>query len=50
MGGEKRKLGLAPASFMKIAFNILTKNAKDMDFDVTLEASHHGPYLRKMVI
>lgn len=46
-GGKERKLCIAPASLLKKMFVNLKKNAEWTDFEVTLEATHHGPYLEK---
>ncbi len=46
-GGRSRQLCIAPASFMKEAFRCLNSNASSTGFEVTLEATHHGPYLSK---
>src|SRR3989338_4586667 len=46
-GGFKNKLCKAPASLLKEMFLNLSKNAVGKDFEVTLEATHHGPYLEK---
>lgn len=46
-GGKERKLCIAPASLLKQMFVNLKKNAEGTDFEVTLEATHHGPSLEK---
>ena len=47
LGGEKKQLCIAPAQIMKKAHLILSEKAKDLDYDVTLEVTHHGPLLLK---
>ncbi|MEA2037194.1 MAG: D-aminoacyl-tRNA deacylase [Nanoarchaeota archaeon] len=46
-GGEDRKLGIAPASYLKEVFLILNKENTLEGFEVTMECTHHGPYLEK---
>src|SRR3989338_422506 len=46
-GGKEKKLCIAPASLLKQMFFNLKKNAKGTEFEVTLEATHHGPSLNK---
>lgn len=54
VGGRVRELNWAMPSFMKSAVRFLEKNKlKDFklkDFEVELEATHHGPYLEKPVM
>ena len=49
VGGKERELGWSMPSFMKTALNYLEKN-KLKDFEVTMEVTHHGPYLAKPVM
>ena len=46
-GGIDRKLCIAPALLLKHAFLELSKRANGMPFEVTLECTHHGPFLEK---
>mgnify|MGYP001601777013 CR=1 FL=1 len=46
LGGQKKKLVPAPASLMKDLFLALKRRHKG---DVTIEATHHGPFLKKPV-
>jgi len=46
-GGFDRKLCVAPALLLKEAFVLLNKLGKDMHHEITLECTHHGPYLEK---
>jgi len=45
-GGEENKLVPAMPSHMKSALNKL-KELNDINFEVSMEATHHGPYLEK---
>ncbi|MBI2663937.1 hypothetical protein HYX10_01190 [Candidatus Woesearchaeota archaeon] len=46
-GGKDRTLIPAPAALMKECFTLLRQKAEGMDYEVILEATHHGPYLEK---
>lgn len=46
-GGLKNTLCLAPGKFLKEMFIILNKISLLPDFDVVMECTHHGPYLKK---
>ena len=49
-GGESRKLGKSSAIFQKQLFENLKKNADEhglKDYDITMEATHHGPLIDK---
>ncbi len=46
-GGINKKLCIAPAVLLKRAFLELNKLGKDLHHEVTLEVTHHGPYLEK---
>lgn len=46
LGGKKNELNVSMPSFMKIALNELSKN-KLKDFEIEIEATHHGPYFKK---
>jgi len=45
-GGEKKKLCIAPACYLKEAMKKLNE-LNDIGFDICQEATHHGPYLEK---
>lgn len=49
-GGKEKALCIAPAVYLKNILNELSKNAKGSDFDVTMESTHHGPFLEKPVL
>jgi len=46
-GGEEKQLNKVSAYLLKIAFQELTEQAKNSNYQVTLEATHHGPFLQK---
>ena len=48
-GGKSGKICLTSALFLKQTFEILNKNVKesDLDYQVTLECTHHGPLIEK---
>jgi len=46
-GGRGRTLVPAAASLMKTYFKLLYQNAEKLDYEVIVEATHHGPYLNK---
>ncbi len=49
-GGKKGKISMASALFNKILFENLIKNHKEHDlkeYKVSLEATHHGPLIKK---
>jgi D-aminoacyl-tRNA deacylase len=47
LGGFDKKLCIAPALLLKKAFLELNKLNSNSDYNVTLECTHHGPYLEK---
>lgn len=49
-GGQDRKLCIAPASYLKMAFLELNKLGKNLGYDIVNEVAHHGPYLEKPVM
>ena len=49
-GGYDKELCTCPANLIKQAFINLNKLSKETDYKVTLEATHHGPLIRKPVI
>ncbi|MBN2422112.1 hypothetical protein JXB41_02705 [Candidatus Woesearchaeota archaeon] len=46
-GGSNKKLCISHPVLMKTAFIELNKNAANLHHEVTLECTHHGPYLEK---
>jgi D-aminoacyl-tRNA deacylase len=46
-GGQEGKLCPASAFFSKHIFRILNEKGKDSGYQVSLEVTHHGPYLEK---
>ena len=49
-GGQEKELCVAPSELLKQAFINLNKFGKDSGFSVTLEATHHGPLIKKPVM
>ncbi len=49
-GGQEKELCVAPSSLLKQAFINLNKYGKDLGFSITLEATHHGPLIKKPVM
>lgn len=47
LGGKDSTLCIAPASYIKKAFLLLNKFNPFSDFQVSLEQTHHGPYISK---
>ena len=47
LGGKDKKLCPSSAVLLKNFFMELNENAKETNFEVTLEATHHGPYVEK---
>ena len=45
-GGKDRKLCVAYANLIKTAYLKLKKN-NDLDYEVSMECTHHGPYMEK---
>ena len=48
-GGKDNTLCVSNASFLKEIINELNRNVKE-PYEVTMEATHHGPYLQKPVL
>lgn len=48
-GGKDKTLCIAPALYLKTAYNYLLKNNNTKEFDIVNEVTHHGPYLKKPV-
>tara|TARA_Y100000310_G_scaffold334473_2_gene414349 strand:+ start:33 stop:818 length:786 start_codon:yes stop_codon:yes gene_type:complete len=46
-GGSDEKLCVAPAVLLKEAFLLLNEFGKELGHEITLEISHHGPFLDK---
>lgn len=46
-GGQVKKVCPISALFLKYIFQILEKNAKHSGYEVSLEVTHHGPYIEK---
>lgn len=42
-GGRGRKLGIAPAFYLREALLSLEKNGKNMGYEISFEVTHHGP-------
>lgn len=49
-GGKEGKLCIAPASFLKNALIELNKYGNEIQHEVTLEATHHGPFVEKPIM
>jgi len=47
LGGQEKKLCTAPASILKKTLIELNKHGEEIKHEITLEATHHGPYLEK---
>ncbi len=47
LGGRPKSLCIAPPLYMKSAILALKHLAEGSSYDVTLEVTHHGPYLEK---
>ncbi len=47
LGGISRKLGLAPACYLKQALCILEELGKNSGYDIVQECTHHGPFIYK---
>jgi D-aminoacyl-tRNA deacylase len=47
LGGRKSELCVAPAGLLKNMFKRLVEYGRDSGYDVTMEATHHGPFLKK---
>ncbi len=46
-GGSERKLCAVLPSYIKEAFLVLNEFVENIDYEKTLEATHHGPHLEK---
>lgn len=47
MGGKEKQLCQSSAILMKNMFIELAKHEKEIDYEMTMEATHHGPYTEK---
>jgi D-aminoacyl-tRNA deacylase len=47
LGGLPNKLCIAPASYIKQGLIILNKLASHLNYEITVEQTHHGPYIDK---
>ena len=50
MGGKEKTLCVAPAFCLKKIIRELNKNAENSDYEVSMEVTHHGPFLEKPVL
>ena len=49
-GGKEKTLCMAPSSYFKDFINEVNKNSHDSGYEVTVEVTHHGPFLEKSVL
>jgi D-aminoacyl-tRNA deacylase len=47
LGGVPGELCIAPALYIKRAFEILNELGKDSGYEITMEVTHHGPLLKR---
>ena len=50
LGGKEKTLNKVSAAYQKELFIEQTNHGKDIGRDITLEATHHGPYIEKPCI
>jgi len=50
IGGYERELCYSSAILMKNIFLELNENAKNTNYQITMEATHHGPYVKKPAV
>lgn len=50
IGGKESTLCFSSAILIKKLFLELNKNAKETNYEITLEATHHGPFLQKPAV
>jgi len=50
LGGKEKTLCIAPAVYLKKIIKELNKNAEGSDYEISIEATHHGPFLEKPVL
>ncbi|MBI2647714.1 hypothetical protein HYW99_04505 [Candidatus Woesearchaeota archaeon] len=49
-GGKEKKLCFSSAFLLKDIFIVLNQNAQNKGYEITLEATHHGPYVEKPAV
>ena len=50
LGGRSDEVCIAPASYLREAYLHLKQTAQDLDHEVSVEQTHHGPYVKKPVM
>ena len=50
LGGQEKKLCMSSAVLLKNLFIELNKTASNTNFQLTMEATHHGPYVEKPAV
>src|SRR3989338_6089212 len=50
LGGQDKKLCPSSAVLLKNMFIELNKNAKETNYEISMEATHHGPYVEKPAV
>ena len=50
LGGQPKKLCPSSAILLKNLFLELNENAKNTGYEITMEATHHGPYVEKPAV
>ena len=50
MGGREAKICYSAPLFLKKYFNNLKRNYTESTYDITLESTHHGPFLKTPVV
>ena len=50
LGGKEKQICHSSAVLLKNMFIELNENAKEMKYDITLEATHHGPFVEKPAV
>lgn len=49
-GGKEKTLCIAQSAYMKNILSELSKNSQEGDYETTMEATHHGPYIEKPIL
>lgn len=49
-GGQERKLCFSSAALLKNLFIELNENGNNSGYEITMEATHHGPYIDKPAV
>ncbi|MBI2651143.1 hypothetical protein HYX01_01610 [Candidatus Woesearchaeota archaeon] len=49
-GGKEKMLCFSPSFLLKNIYMELNKNSEEIDYEATMEATHHGPFLEKPVL